>query len=60
MTQDILSSPITWWVVVGALGYTVGRVGVPTLYQDIKHFFQAVAGAVKGAKAAVTTPTKTS
>jgi hypothetical protein len=53
----------TWvvYAVVAALAYTVGRVGLPTLYQDIKHLFQGIKGAVSGAKAAVTTtpPTTT-
>lgn len=45
--------------VIIAAGYTIGRVGLPTLYQDIKHFIQGVVGAVKGAKAAVTSSTTT-
>lgn len=52
--SNFLSSAYIWWAVTLAIAYTVGRVGVPTLYQDIKHLIQGIKGAVSGAKAAVT------
>jgi hypothetical protein len=57
--SSFLTSTTGWYVIVGAIAYTVGRVGVPTLYQDIKHLLQGIKGAVSGAKAAVTAPTTT-
>jgi hypothetical protein len=53
--QEVMSSTLTWWVIALAVGYTVGRVGIPTLYQDIKHFIQGVRSSVSVTKAPVTT-----
>lgn len=36
-------------------GYTLARVGLPTLYQDVKHFIQGVISSVKTATASKTT-----
>lgn len=56
--STILSSAYVWWAVTLAIAYTVGRVGIPTLYSDIKSVVSGIKGAVSGAKAAVT-PTTT-
>lgn len=39
----ILNSSVTWWVVVVALAYTVGRVGLTTFWSDLKSLFSKVA-----------------
>ena len=41
--STILNSSITWWVVVVALAYTVGRVGLTTFWSDLKSLFSKVA-----------------
>jgi hypothetical protein len=51
--SEVLSSAWVWWLVALALGWTVGRVGIPTLYQDIKHLFQGIKGAAVGAETAI-------
>jgi hypothetical protein len=51
--STILSSAIVWWAITLGIGYTVGRIGIPTLYQDIKHLIQGIKGAAVGAEKAV-------
>lgn len=55
--QQVLSLLGNEWVrdaVIILAAYTVGRIGIPTLYQDIKSVISGIKGAVSGAKAAVT------